>query len=228
MEAAMMGSASSDATLLAGLRTAAPKMSLHLRYGLSEAFGALTRFDVTPDSALPSPGLVGLPLEGVTFNELEGLDGEPIEVRVRTATAAREMIVASDRGIDRRGLYDGSWLPTGDLGLYDEAGLHLRGRLSQMIKHRGHRVDPGEIERVLLSTVGITEAVVVGVADPMVGQTIVALIEGDVPVAELQEICRESLSAHKQPSRIESVSMPRTPSGKPDRRAARNLAEGKR
>ena len=55
---------------------------------------------------------------------------------------------------------------TGDLGRLTANGeLEYLGRLDQQVKIRGHRVEPGEIEQVLLTQAGIQEAVVVARPD---------------------------------------------------------------
>ncbi|MEM1417511.1 MAG: AMP-binding protein, partial [Myxococcota bacterium] len=84
----LLGSASAEPALLAGLRDAVPEASLHLRYGLSETFGTLTRLDVEAGEALPTPGLVGVPL-GAELGPLPAPGEAPGEVRARGACVAR-------------------------------------------------------------------------------------------------------------------------------------------
>ena len=220
LRACVLGSASVDGALLAGLREASPALSLHLRYGLSEAFGPLTRLDVAPEDALPPRGCVGAPLAGVEL-DVPADPEAPDEVRARAPSVAlglwREG--ALQPLADREG-----WLGTGDVGFRDAAGLHLRGRRSQFIKRQGYRIDPGEIEEALVSHPGVADAVVVGVPDPMAGQRIVAAVEArEAPETKaLLAWCRSRLAPYKVPQKIERVeALPRTRSGKPDRAAVR-------
>ena len=71
-------------------------------------------------------------------------------------------------------------LYTGDLFSMDEDGcLHFVGRKDDIIKTRGEKVSPREVEAVLYGIPGVAEAAVIGVEDPILGQAIKAVI---VPV----------------------------------------------
>jgi len=99
--------------------------------------------------------------------------------------------------------------------------LFLKGRLGEMIKTSGANVAPREVELVLESFAEIKEAYVVGIADPVRGETVAAVA---VPFAgrsadgaELRERLRAELSAFKVPRHIfvfTSDEIPRTASAK--------------
>ena len=62
-------------------------------------------------------------------------------------------------------------LQTGDLFTMDEEGyLYFVSRKDDIIKSRGEKVSPSEIENAVCRLEGISEAVVVGVPDPVLGQ----------------------------------------------------------
>ena len=64
-------------------------------------------------------------------------------------------------------------LATGDLFRSDEEGyLYFVGRRDDIIKSRGEKVAPREVEDVLHSAEGVREAAVVGVPDRLLGQAI--------------------------------------------------------
>ena len=64
-------------------------------------------------------------------------------------------------------------LYTGDLFRTDEDGfLYFVGRKDDIIKTRGEKVAPKEVENVLHSHPGVAEAAVIGVPDPILGQAI--------------------------------------------------------
>ena len=64
-------------------------------------------------------------------------------------------------------------LATGDLFRRDEDGfLHWVGRTDDLIKCRGEKVYPREVEEVLHAVDGVREAAVVGVADRLLGQAV--------------------------------------------------------
>jgi long-chain acyl-CoA synthetase len=95
-----------------------------------------------------------------------------------------------------------------------------------MIKSGAHRINPGEIEEVLLELPEIEEAAVVGRPDEFLGEAVVAhvtLRPGSAADPDsIRSSCRGSLPDHKLPTEVRlRSSMPRTPSGKIDKRALR-------
>ncbi len=68
-------------------------------------------------------------------------------------------------------------LYTGDLFYMDEDGfLYFVARKDDIIKTRGEKVAPREVEEVLCKLPGVVEAAVVGVPDEVLGQAIKAVI----------------------------------------------------
>lgn len=120
---------------------------------------------------------------------------------------------------------------TGDRVRRDDNGVyHFLGRLDDMIKSRGVRIEPGEIESVLLRQPSVEEAIVLGRPDPDIGHRLVAIVvlEDVVPDTELITYCRDFLPTYMVPSEFlqSSTGLPRTATGKIDRLAARALLEG--
>ncbi len=112
---------------------------------------------------------------------------------------------------------------TGDLVHINEDGnLEYHGRCDAMIKSRGYRIEPGEIESVLASHPGIREAVVGGEPDELIGARLVAWIE-PLPHRELAEedirlFCLKKLPKYMIPETIRRIDgFPRTSTGKIDR-----------
>jgi acyl-coenzyme A synthetase/AMP-(fatty) acid ligase len=102
----------------------------------------------------------------------------------------------------------------------DEDGyLYFIARQDDIIKTRGEKVSPREVENVLYALPDTAEAAVVGVPDPILGEAIKAFI---VPVngrtlTEQDVIghCRSRLEDHMVPSRVEfRAELPKTESGK--------------
>ncbi len=94
-------------------------------------------------------------------------------------------------------LWDGDIFHTGDLAVMDEEGyLFYRGRADGIIKTKGYRVSPLELEHVLVLHPGVKECLVAGVPDPDLGQKITAYVvleEGYAPDEAMKE---ELLSFH--------------------------------
>jgi len=117
---------------------------------------------------------------------------------------------------------------TGDVVRLDAAGNYwFVGRKDQMFKSRGHRIEMGEIEAVLVSCPGVAQAVVTPVPDALVGNRIVAIVvprERALTSESIAVHCRAHLVKYMQPDLIELCdSIPMTPSGKADRRAAARM-----
>ena len=118
------------------------------------------------------------------------------------------------------GVLIGGWLRTGDLGHVDQDGfLFIDGRRSDMIKSGAHRINPREIEEVIAGLDGVSEVVVVGVPDELLGQVIKAVIiprsVKSITKREVQAQCRARLATYKIPKIVEfAQSLPRTASGK--------------
>ena len=147
-----------------------------------------------------------------------------------TSAIAMTRSVASARGNDspralRCGAHDGErLLYTGDLFRTDADGfLYFVGRKDDIIKTRGEKVSPKEIENVLYALPGIREAAVIGVPDPILGLAIKAVIAAD-PQAKLttQDVirhCAQHLEDFMVPKVVEfRAALPKTESGKISRR----------
>jgi acyl-CoA synthetase (AMP-forming)/AMP-acid ligase II len=112
------------------------------------------------------------------------------------------------------------WLKTGDIAYMDEDGyIFIQGRESDIIKSGGHRINPNDIEEAIAELAGVSEVVVVGVNDEILGQTIKAVIVprpgASVDTMAIKAHCLRRLPAYKVPKHIEfNTELPRTASGK--------------
>lgn len=122
----------------------------------------------------------------------------------------------------------GRWervLATGDLFRQDAEGyLYFVSRRDDLIKSRGEKVVPREVEEVLHAVPGVREAAVVGVADELLGQAVHAHVAPqsgqELDPGELRRHCAERLEVHMVPRQIFlHAALPRTANGKIDRRA---------
>jgi len=127
----------------------------------------------------------------------------------------------------------GNWLKTGDLARMDEDGyFYIEGRAKDMIKYKGYKVMPKEVEEKLLEHPAVLEAGVVSAPDPNIGETIKAYIalkpeyKGKISEQDIIEWAKEKMAAYKYPRQVEFVTvLPRTTIGKIFRRKLRERAE---
>ena len=109
-------------------------------------------------------------------------------------------------------------LYTGDLFRTDEEGfLYFVGRKDDIIKTRGEKVSPKEVENVLYEIAGIREACVIGVPDAILGQALKAIVAADEGVTEADIIrhCRSRLEDFMVPATVEfRGQLPKSENGK--------------
>ena len=113
---------------------------------------------------------------------------------------------------------EGRIFRTGDLFRADDEGcFYFVSRQDDIIKTRGEKVAPKEVESVLYRLKGVVSAVVLGVSDPMLGQAIKAVIVSDTPLSAstVQSHCRAHLEEFMVPQHVEfRDSLPLTVTGK--------------
>ena len=153
---------------------------------------------------------------------IHGEDGEELppgvagEVGVVSPVAATGYV--SGARPDQQTFRDGKIFP-GDLGMLDEEGrLTLVGRTKTLIDVLGRKVDPLEVEDVLVGHPAVEEAVVVGDrigADRAEVVKAAVVVAGECTERELIRYCKERLSPYKVPQVIEfRDAIPRSPIGK--------------
>ena len=148
-----------------------------------------------------------------------------------------ELVVVPKKGSKQHGifmnycgdenLYQNVWrggvYHTGDTAWQDEDGYYWYvGRVDDLIKTRGFRVGPFEIENVLMEHPAVLECAVTGVPDDKRGQVIkatVTLVQGYEPDKNLKKdilkFANHRMAAYKAISVLEFVDeMPKTISGK--------------
>jgi long-chain acyl-CoA synthetase len=184
---------------------------------------------------------------GITYDDSEAI-GDPldvgrpmpetkIEIREPDATGTGRIFVAGTAVASRyaqeqedaneSGFADGGFL-TGDLGYEEERGrLVLTGRVSLMVNVAGRKVDPAEVERVLVHLPEVVDACVIGASCDHRGQQLVAFVISRMALTPvmMRQRCAKVLSPHKIPRRF--VFLDRFPidsRGKLDRRALEALA----
>ena len=112
------------------------------------------------------------------------------------------------------------YLHSGDFFKTDEEGyLYFIGRKDDIIKTRGEKVSPREVENILYSMPGVLEVAVVGEDDPVLGQAVrayLAIVEGTTYTpAQVVQYCVQRLESFMVPKKVTFLSsLPKTTSGK--------------
>ncbi len=121
-------------------------------------------------------------------------------------------------------------VPGDDARLEEDGTITVLGRGSVSINSGGEKVYPEEVEGALKAHPGVFDAVVVGVPDDRWGERVVAVVEprdGQAPTLEnVTDEARRHLAGYKVPRGLVLVDhIVRSPSGKPDYRWARRVAQ---
>lgn len=211
------------------LRALFPSTTLYSMYGLTEC----KRCTWLPPAELDRrPGSVGIAIPGTEAYVVDA-DGRKVPPGVEGELVIRGPHVMKgyweDEAATSRALKPGPFpwekvLYTGDLFRTDEDGfLYFVGRKDDIIKSRGEKVSPKEIENVLYALPGIREAAVVGVPDAVLGQAIRAVVATEPGVAltakDVLRHCAGRLEDYMVPkSVVFRDALPKTDTGKISRR----------
>ena len=177
---------------------------LFVMYGATEAAPRLSY--LSPDDLSRKWGSIGKPVDNVDLFVADQ-DGRPLSPGEEGEIVARGSNITAgywkDPEASAEVLRDGLYF-TGDLGVQDEEGfLFVTGRAKDIMKVKGFRVSPREIEERLVEIDGIAEAAVVAVPDELLGEAPVAVLvaaNGDRPSEELLRAhMQKALPAYKQP-----------------------------
>jgi surfactin family lipopeptide synthetase A len=119
---------------------------------------------------------------------------------------------------------------TGDLGHWMEDGaIEFFGRKDYQVKVRGYRIEPGEIESIILNHSGIKEAVVIDKEDEKEGIYLCAYLvpKGEMDIAEIREYLLASIPDYMVPAYfVQLEKIPLTANGKVDRKALPDPGKG--
>lgn len=200
-------------------------------WGATEAMGSFTHGR--------EPGPVSRP---ATVSQVRLVDRDGAEV---APGRVGEMLVRGDNvspgywggpGCLRGAPVDG-WYRSGDLFRRGQGEDHwLVGRVKDVIVGAGSNIAPAEVEDVLRRHPAVFAALVVGLPDPVLGQSVAALVELDdaaqvagardagTILAQLRTLAAGELAEYKLPTRLCIVAaLPRTLTSKVDRRRATAL-----
>ncbi len=192
------------------------------RYGMTETGMNLSNHYAGPRIA----GSVGTPLPGVFMRivDKENQDvamGSEGELLVRGSNVFSGYWNAPEKTAESfsHDALGQQWFHTGDLARQDRATgfVTLLGRRHELIISGGFNIYPREIEELLATYPGITEAAVVGEAHPEWGEVPVAYLvcTDTIDADALSHYCRTQLASFKVPRAFHLVGeLPRNAMGK--------------
>ncbi len=194
---------------------------IYIMYGATEASARLTYLE--PEHFNEKIGSIGKAIPGVDLRVLNVNGLEVSTGRIGELVASGPNIMqgywkdsnTTPKPLDQNGYY------TGDLGYQDKEGhFYVVGRKDNLLKVGGHRINPQEIEDVLMETGLVTEAIVLGVPDDLLGHKLIAVgvsKNGDCTVNHILSECAQKLPKYKLPYNVKLVQvLPKKSSGKID------------
>lgn len=202
------------------LREALPDSTkIYIMYGATEASARLTY--LPPENFEQKMGSIGKAIPGVTLRVLDNNGNEVTHGKTGELVAKGDNIMvgywndgsATEKVLDDKGYH------TGDLGYKDEEGFYyVISRKDNLLKVGGHRINPQEIEDVIMGSGLVIEVAVVGMPDALLGQKMIAVVapkDERLDKNTLKAICDGRLPKYKKPTEIRLMKMlPKNINGK--------------
>lgn len=212
-----------------------PKAKIFSMYGLTECKRCTY---LPPEDISRKSGSVGIPIPGTEMWVVDE-NGNNIginkvgEIVVRGPTVMKgywNKPTETSKKLKPGKLLGEYLLFTGDFGMVDSEGyFYFQDRMDEVIKSRGMKVSPKEIETIVIQHPDIFEVAAVGVEHSVYGQAIVLFIASQnqkLKDVEVYDFCKEKLQAYQMPiDIIINFALPKTTNGKLNKR---NLAESYR
>ena len=169
---------------------------IHTFYGCSEC-GGIT-YD--REGAAVERGTVGNAMDNVTLT----IDPSSRRLTVRSSSVALGYL---HDATSFQSFENGSFT-TDDLVEHDARGeVVLTGRVGDLINTAGKKVNPREVEQIILQMNGVRQAKVYGEPAGARGEVVAAAVvaEPDVTREQVREFCRARLSLHKVPRIVKLI-----------------------
>ena len=187
-------------------REAHPTTKFIVMYGQTEATARLSW--LPPEIYERRKGSMGKGIPGVELRVVNE-KGEKIKPGETGEVIARGDNIMMGYFEDEEGTKNAirhGWLYTGDLGTVDEDGyIYLTARSKEIIKVRGKRISPKEIEAVILALPEVIDCTIEGVEDEIEGEMLKATVTvrkdsiGLVNKDKLINHCSQHLALFKVP-----------------------------
>jgi acyl-CoA synthetase (AMP-forming)/AMP-acid ligase II len=212
-----------------------PHIKIYSMYGLTECKRVSY---LPPEDIHRKSGSVGIPIPN-TDVFIADKDGVPLPAGIEGELVVRGSHVMQGywnsaketEKVFKPGRYRGETLLfTGDLFKQDEDGyLYFIDRMDDLIKTKGERISPKEIEACLYEIEEIVDAAVIGVPDRISGQVLKAFVSvkspDDTITKRIKLHCQRHLEPFMVPKYYEILDhLPKNNNGKIDKKALANLS----
>lgn len=169
-------------------------IDIHSFYGCSECGG------ITYDraGAAVERGTVGAAMDGVSLQSSQS----------RVTVHSRSVALGYLTDAERFEPFDADRFTTDDLiDLREDGEVALIGRASELINTAGKKVNPREVEQIILQLDGVREVKVYGAPAGARGEVVAAAVVADPDVTreQIREFCRTRLSLHKVPRIVKLI-----------------------
>jgi long-chain acyl-CoA synthetase len=188
-------------------------------YGLTECSPVCVE---NPYGRPTRPGSIGVPIPGFEARVVDALDravpqGEVGELIVRGPGVMKGYLHQPEATEEA---LRGGWLHTGDLARQDEDEyIYIVDRKKDMVIRGGYNVYPREVEEILYAHPAVSEAAVLGVPHPDLGEEVAALVVlrpgTNATPEEIRAFVKERVAPYKYPRLVKLVKeLPKSVTGK--------------
>ena len=205
---------------------------------LVEGYGLTETSPLTHANPIDGPvaGSIGIPLQDTDAKIISTETGQDLPVNEEGELVIRGPQVMKgylNKPEATAEAMKNGWFHTGDVARMDEKGyFFIVDRLKDMINSGGYKVWPREVEEVLYTYPKVNLALVIGVNDDYLGETVKAFIvpkeeyRNDITGEEIIDFCKKRMANYKTPRKVEfRDSLPISPQGKVLRRVMREEAQ---
>jgi len=188
---------------------------VHELYGMTEVGGWVSG-STACDHKLGANGRVRPDMQVQIVDETDNPvpAGERGEIVVRPLEPNRILLGYYNKPDELAKASRNFWFHTGDVGSIDADGyLYFHGRTKELIRRGGEMISPQEIEGRVLKIPGIKDCAIVGVADPIMGEEVKAVIvtDQDFDLGEVRRQLADQIPSYMLPRFVERVGViPRT------------------
>jgi long-chain acyl-CoA synthetase len=188
-------------------------------YGLTECSPVCVE---NPYGRPTRPGSIGVPIPGFEARVVDEMDrdverGEVGELIVRGPGVMKGYLHQPEATEE---VLRGGWLHTGDLARQDEEGyIYIVERKKDMVIRGGYNVYPREVEEILYSHPAVSEAAVLGVPHPDLGEEVAAIVVlrqgANATPEEIRAFVKGKVAPYKYPRLVKLVKeLPKSATGK--------------